>query len=141
MYNYTYSKGGCLKKPVLWIGIVLKPIRIRIQLSALMPIHTRIWILPQVINKFFQLFLQQYPSALYYHSHRRQMCPNFQYFEGCIELFWKKKQIEPFICAKWKGTDTVWVGRSRMRIRIRKKMQIRPDLDPFYNTMVQKTST
>ncbi len=43
---------------------------------------------PSYKQIFFNFsYSSTYPSALYYHSHRRQMCPNFQYFEEFIELF------------------------------------------------------
>ncbi len=62
--NSTYSKGGWFTESVLWIGIVLKPIRI--QLSTLMPIHIRIWILPQVLNKFFNFSYSSTGTRLHY---------------------------------------------------------------------------
>jgi hypothetical protein len=77
-------------KPVLWIGIVLKLIRIRIHaLSILMLIQIRI--LPQVKHilenhkYFFDFYSPQCQSSLFYLSLQRHTSHNFQSFGHFLE--------------------------------------------------------
>ncbi len=131
------------KMPVLWIGIVLMPIRSRI--SILMPIH--IWngtktmpvqtrILPHVLKMlekpdFFFTFGQSIPSLpCFYLSRQCQICHNFQYFGQHIQIFWKElffkkvKFINFIICL---GLIRIRIGRIRIRIGLACNLDVDPD--------------
>jgi hypothetical protein len=66
-------------KPLLWIGIVLMSIQIRIRLS-ISPI-------------FFYFYSQQCQFTMLYLSHQCQRCHNFIQFGQHIEIFWKKYSL------------------------------------------------
>ncbi len=93
-----------MPRPVLWILIVLVPIRIRIWLGN---------------SGFF--YSQHCHLTLFCFSHQCHMCHTFQYFGQPIEIFWKKYGI---------GYLYIWLKLIQIRIRLWVRQS---DADPTWS--------
>jgi hypothetical protein len=114
------TRHGTFFAPLLWIGIVLMPIRFRVRISILIPYRIRICILSQVYKcwqtrKFIFYFYSK--SSFIYLSRQPHRCHIFSIWDSSLKVFGEKVKFS--FSFGWNGCESGSEKIITIRIRIR----------------------